>query len=42
MGDVLLAQEVVSDTVLDALTGITKLKNPDSFEPWILKILTTN
>ena len=41
MGDVLLAQEVVSDTVLDALTGITKLKNPDSFEPWILKILTT-
>ena len=40
LGDGEIASEVVSDTVIDALVGITKLKDVTRFEPWILKILT--
>lgn len=40
LGDSEIASEVVSDTVIDALTGITKLKDETRFEGWILKILT--
>lgn len=40
LGDVELAEEAVSETVMDGLTGIKKLKDADKFERWILKILT--
>ena len=40
LGDIGLAEEAVSETVLDAITGIARLKNADKFEQWILKILT--
>ena len=40
LGDSEIASEVVSDTVIDALVGITKLKDGTRFESWILKILT--
>lgn len=40
LGDSEIASEVVSDTVIDALTGITKLRDVARFEGWILKILT--
>ncbi|MCI8955417.1 MAG: RNA polymerase sigma factor [Eubacterium sp.] len=40
LGNSQIAEEVVSDTVLDALTGITKLKDETRFEAWILKMLT--
>ena len=40
LGDSEIASEVVSDTVIDALVGITKLKDVTRFESWILKILT--
>lgn len=40
LGDSEIASEVVSDTVIDALVGITKLKDATRFESWILKILT--
>ena len=40
LGDREIASEVVSDTVIDALVGITKLKDEARFEGWILKILT--
>lgn len=40
LGDSEIASEVVSDTVMDALTGIAKLKDVARFEGWILKILT--
>lgn len=35
-----LAKDIVGETVLDAYTGIEKLKDPDRFTQWILKILT--
>lgn len=34
------AKDVVSDTVLDAYTGIRKLKDINLFKNWIFKILT--
>jgi RNA polymerase sigma-70 factor (ECF subfamily) len=40
LGDVGLAEEAVSETVMDSLTGIAKLKDAEKFEQWILKILT--
>lgn len=40
LGDSEIASEVVGDTVIDALVGITKLKDVTRFESWILKILT--
>lgn len=40
LGDCGLAEEAVSETVIDALTGIKKMKDADKFESWILKILT--
>lgn len=40
LGDSEIASEVVSDTVIDALVGITKLKDVTRFESWILKVLT--
>lgn len=41
LGNRELAEEVVSETVIDALIGIPKLKDAEKFEQWILKILTT-
>lgn len=35
-----LAEDIVSDTVLDAYRNIATLRDPDKFESWILKILT--
>lgn len=35
------AEDVISETVLDAFTGIAKLKHPDKFKAWIFQILTT-
>ena len=40
MGNKELAEDVVSETVLDAYKGISSLKEIDKFENWILKILT--
>lgn len=40
MGNRELAEDVVSDTILDAYKGISKLKDSANFENWILKILT--
>ncbi|MFQ9516580.1 MAG: RNA polymerase sigma factor [Eubacterium sp.] len=40
MGNGTLAEDIVSDTVLDAYKGISKLKDSSKFEQWILKILT--
>lgn len=40
MGNNEQAQDIVSETVLDAYYGISKLKDTDKFEAWILKILT--
>ena len=34
------AEDVVSETVLDAYTGISKLKDATKFEYWILRILS--
>ena len=34
------ASDAVSDTVLDAFCSIKKLKNPESFRGWIMKILS--
>lgn len=34
------AADAVSDTVLDAFCSIKKLKDPDSFRGWIMKILS--
>lgn len=41
MGNGTLAEDIVSETVLDAYKGISGLKDSSKFEPWILKILTT-
>lgn len=41
MGDRETAKDIVSETVLDAYKGISKLKDASKFEQWILKILTT-
>lgn len=35
------AEDVISETVLDAFTGIKGLKKPESFKSWIFKILST-
>ncbi len=40
VGNKEIAEDVVSETVLDAYKGISLLKNPESFENWILKMLT--
>lgn len=34
------AQDVVSEAVMDAFTGIGKLKNADAFRGWMFKILS--
>ncbi|MCR5836832.1 MAG: RNA polymerase sigma factor [Lachnospiraceae bacterium] len=34
------AEDVVSDTIMDAYTGISKLKDATKFECWILRILS--
>lgn len=34
------AEDVISETVLDAFTGIRNLKNPLKFKAWIFQILT--
>ena len=39
LGNNQIAEEIVSETVLDALIGITKLKDETRFEAWILKRL---
>ncbi|MBE5958316.1 MAG: RNA polymerase sigma factor [Lachnospiraceae bacterium] len=40
LGNAEIAEDVVSETVIDAYTGIAKLKEPEKFEYWILRILT--
>ena len=35
------AEDVISETVLDAFTGIRNLKHPAKFKSWIFQILTT-
>jgi len=35
------AEDVISETVLDAFTGIKSLKHPDKFKAWIFQILST-
>lgn len=39
-GDNDCAEDIVSETVLDAYKGIGKLKEIDSFDNWIIKILS--
>lgn len=34
------AEDVVSETFIEAYKGITKLRNPGSFRPWVMKILS--
>lgn len=34
------AEDAVSDAVVDAYAGCKRLRNPESFHPWIFKILT--
>ncbi len=34
-------EDVISETVLDAFTGIKNLKHPSKFKAWIFQILTT-
>ena len=34
------AEDAVSDAVVDAYAGVHRLRNPESFHPWIFKILT--
>lgn len=34
------AQDAVSDAVMDAYSGISKLKSPDAFRGWMFKILS--
>lgn len=34
------AKDVISETVLDAFTGIQNLKKPEKFKSWIFQILT--
>ena len=34
-------EDVISETVLDAFTGIKNLKHPTKFKSWIFQILTT-
>lgn len=40
-GNSFVSEDLVSETILDAYKGISKLKSPESFESWILKILST-
>jgi len=35
------AEDVISETVLDAFKGIKKLKKPEKFKAWIFQILAT-
>ena len=35
------AEDVISETVLDAFTGIRNLRHPAKFKSWIFQILTT-
>lgn len=35
------AEDVISETVLDAFSGIKNLKKPEKFKAWIFQILTT-
>lgn len=35
------AEDVISETVLDAFTGIKRLKKPEKFKAWIFQILST-
>lgn len=35
------AKDIISETVLDAFTGIKNLKKPEKFKSWIFQILTT-
>lgn len=41
LGNTQDAEDVISETVLDAFTGIRNLKNPLKFKAWIFQILTT-
>ena len=38
LGNSELAKDIVSETIIDALKGIKKLKSADAFESWILKV----
>ena len=39
-GNVTIADDLVSETVLAAYQGINKLKSPEAFEAWIFKIMS--
>jgi RNA polymerase sigma-70 factor (ECF subfamily) len=39
-GNTGFAEDIVSETILDAYKGIHNLKSAENFEPWILKILS--
>lgn len=41
LGNVQDAEDVISETVLDAFSGIKNLKKPESFKAWIFQILST-
>lgn len=41
LGDETDAEDILSETVMDAFRGIKNLKHPDKFKSWIFKILTT-
>lgn len=42
VGDQFLAQDAVSDAVLEAFKQIKNLRNPDSFKGWLFKILNAS
>lgn len=41
LGNAQDAEDAISETVLDAFTGIRNLKHPSRFKAWIFQILTT-
>lgn len=41
LGNTADAEDVISETVLDAFSSIKSLKKPESFKSWIFKILST-
>lgn len=41
LGNAQDVEDVISETVLDAFTGIRNLKHPSRFKAWIFQILTT-
>lgn len=40
LGNVHDAEDAVSETFIEAYKGITKLRQPESFKPWMMRILS--